>query len=317
MTCAACAGRVERSLNRLEGVEATVNYATERASVRFDAKLVAPGAIVAAVEDGGLRAPGCRRAGRRRPIRPRAAAAARRRRRAVGARARARDDPGAAVRLLAVGLARARDAGRAVGGRAVPPRRLAEPPPPRRDDGHARLARHAGRVGVVGRGPLLPRRGCGRHADAVRAHHVARRRERLDLPRGRLRRHHVHPRRPLLRGARQAALRSRAAGAARARRQGRRGARRGRRRAAHPDRRAGASATASSCGRARRSRATASSRRAPPRVDQALLTGESIPVEKAPGDERHGRDGQRWAAGWSCAPSPSAPTPHWRRSAAS
>ncbi|SMQ71197.1 Cu+-exporting ATPase [Plantibacter sp. VKM Ac-1784] len=33
MTCAACAGRVERSLNKLEGVSASVNYATERAVV--------------------------------------------------------------------------------------------------------------------------------------------------------------------------------------------------------------------------------------------------------------------------------------------
>ena len=37
MSCAACAGAIERRLNRLEGVEATVNYATERATVRFDA----------------------------------------------------------------------------------------------------------------------------------------------------------------------------------------------------------------------------------------------------------------------------------------
>ena len=33
MTCAACAGRVERALNKLEGVTATVNYATERAVI--------------------------------------------------------------------------------------------------------------------------------------------------------------------------------------------------------------------------------------------------------------------------------------------
>ncbi|HEY3613056.1 MAG TPA: heavy metal translocating P-type ATPase [Gaiellales bacterium] len=66
MTCAACASRVERSLNALTGVEATVNYATERASVRFDAARVGPGELVAAVEaagygatlpDGGARPP--------------------------------------------------------------------------------------------------------------------------------------------------------------------------------------------------------------------------------------------------------------------
>lgn len=33
MTCAACAARVEKSLNKLEGVQATVNYATEKAKV--------------------------------------------------------------------------------------------------------------------------------------------------------------------------------------------------------------------------------------------------------------------------------------------
>ena len=38
MTCASCAARIEKRLNRLDGVEATVNYATEQASVH-----VAPG----------------------------------------------------------------------------------------------------------------------------------------------------------------------------------------------------------------------------------------------------------------------------------
>ncbi|GAA1745405.1 heavy metal translocating P-type ATPase [Aeromicrobium alkaliterrae] len=36
MTCTACATRVEKKLNKLEGVEATVNYATERATVRAE-----------------------------------------------------------------------------------------------------------------------------------------------------------------------------------------------------------------------------------------------------------------------------------------
>ena len=34
MTCAACAMRIEKQLNKLPGVEATVNFATERATVR-------------------------------------------------------------------------------------------------------------------------------------------------------------------------------------------------------------------------------------------------------------------------------------------
>ena len=35
MTCTACAARIEKKLNRLDGVEANVNYATERATVRL------------------------------------------------------------------------------------------------------------------------------------------------------------------------------------------------------------------------------------------------------------------------------------------
>jgi Cu+-exporting ATPase len=35
MTCASCAARIEKKLNRLPGVEATVNYATDRATVRL------------------------------------------------------------------------------------------------------------------------------------------------------------------------------------------------------------------------------------------------------------------------------------------
>jgi cation transport ATPase len=36
MTCTSCAARIERGLNGLDGVEATVNYVTEKASVDFD-----------------------------------------------------------------------------------------------------------------------------------------------------------------------------------------------------------------------------------------------------------------------------------------
>ena len=53
MTCAACALRIEKKLNRLDGVSAAVNYATEKASVEFDPSLVAPQAVVAAIEAAG------------------------------------------------------------------------------------------------------------------------------------------------------------------------------------------------------------------------------------------------------------------------
>ncbi len=53
MTCASCAARVEKRLNSLEGVEATVNYATERATVTLTPGAATPDDLVAAVEQAG------------------------------------------------------------------------------------------------------------------------------------------------------------------------------------------------------------------------------------------------------------------------
>ena len=53
MTCASCANRVERKLNRLDGVHARVNYATEKATVDYDATAVAPEDLLHAVEAAG------------------------------------------------------------------------------------------------------------------------------------------------------------------------------------------------------------------------------------------------------------------------
>src|SRR3954466_12749946 len=53
MTCASCANRVERNLNQLDGVEASVNYATEKATVAYDGDVVQPEQLVAAVEAAG------------------------------------------------------------------------------------------------------------------------------------------------------------------------------------------------------------------------------------------------------------------------
>jgi P-type Cu+ transporter len=50
MTCAACAARIERKLNKLDGVEAAVNYATEEATVSFDRMRVDVETLVGAVE---------------------------------------------------------------------------------------------------------------------------------------------------------------------------------------------------------------------------------------------------------------------------
>lgn len=54
MTCASCATRIERKLNRIEGVEATVNYATEKAKVSVHG--VDTSQLIAAVEAAGYTA---------------------------------------------------------------------------------------------------------------------------------------------------------------------------------------------------------------------------------------------------------------------
>ncbi|MFE7843926.1 heavy metal translocating P-type ATPase [Microbacterium sp. NPDC057407] len=55
MTCASCAARIEKRLNRMEGVEASVNYATEKATVSAPAHL-APHELIAEVEKTGYTA---------------------------------------------------------------------------------------------------------------------------------------------------------------------------------------------------------------------------------------------------------------------
>jgi Cu+-exporting ATPase len=56
MTCASCAARIEKGLNGLEGVAASVNYATETASVDFDPDLVSIDELLRAVEAAGYEA---------------------------------------------------------------------------------------------------------------------------------------------------------------------------------------------------------------------------------------------------------------------
>jgi Cu+-exporting ATPase len=52
MTCASCAARIEKKLNQLDGVEATVNFATDQATVRSGTGLSVD-ALVGAVESAG------------------------------------------------------------------------------------------------------------------------------------------------------------------------------------------------------------------------------------------------------------------------
>ena len=56
MTCASWAARIGRKLNKLEGVQAAVNYATEEATIRYDPRRLAVDDLIRAVEAAGYRA---------------------------------------------------------------------------------------------------------------------------------------------------------------------------------------------------------------------------------------------------------------------
>jgi Cu+-exporting ATPase len=61
MTCASCANRIERKLNKVDGVTATVNYATEKAKVTFDDSVSTDDLIAAVAAAGyGARLPQAR-----------------------------------------------------------------------------------------------------------------------------------------------------------------------------------------------------------------------------------------------------------------
>ncbi|GBG00869.1 copper-translocating P-type ATPase [Azospira sp. I13] len=57
MTCAACSARIEKVLNRLPGVEASVNLAAERASVALSGGETTPQRVVEAIEKAGFSVP--------------------------------------------------------------------------------------------------------------------------------------------------------------------------------------------------------------------------------------------------------------------
>ena len=53
MTCAACAARIEKTLNRLPDVKAAVNFATEKAHVEYPAASITPADLIAAIRKAG------------------------------------------------------------------------------------------------------------------------------------------------------------------------------------------------------------------------------------------------------------------------
>lgn len=57
MTCAACAARIEKNLNRLPDVQASVNFAGERASIQYDPDKVSPADLIASIQKSGYSVP--------------------------------------------------------------------------------------------------------------------------------------------------------------------------------------------------------------------------------------------------------------------
>ena len=183
MTCASCSARIEKKLGKLDGVDAVVNLATEKATVRYAEPVTveellstvrATGYGAEVVRGQAARTPSDQRsipvrtgvppvtdrsirdARHRRPPgppgrargRPQAAGPGRGRAHRAGRRARdgARHPP----RQQRPGPAGARHPRGALGGLAVPPRRLHERPPRRLDDGHPGVDRRAHGLPVVG-----------------------------------------------------------------------------------------------------------------------------------------------------------------------
>ncbi|MCE7914734.1 MAG: Cu(2+)-exporting ATPase [Nitrosomonas sp. PRO4] len=54
MTCAACAARIEKNLNKLSGVEASVNFANEKAHVNYDETQIKTDALIHTIEKAGF-----------------------------------------------------------------------------------------------------------------------------------------------------------------------------------------------------------------------------------------------------------------------
>jgi P-type Cu+ transporter len=54
MTCTACSTRIEKVLNKLPGVRATVNFSNEKARIEFDDTLVIPDKLINSIEKAGF-----------------------------------------------------------------------------------------------------------------------------------------------------------------------------------------------------------------------------------------------------------------------
>ncbi len=205
MTCAACASRIERKLNKLEGVSAAVNYATEKAHVQIEVPSIDVADLIATIEATGY---GARPPSVDSESPDRAAYL---RKRLIVAVALGLPVlllsmiPAAPVRWLAMGGARARHTRGDLGRVAVPSGDGVEPPSPPDHDGHAHIGGRDRRLLLVALGPAVHPGGRGRHGDVDVARRWFVRRELPHLPRGVLDSGRVHPGRTVLRGSRQTA----------------------------------------------------------------------------------------------------------------
>lgn len=294
MTCASCAARIEKKLNKLDGVSATVNYATEKAHVTFNDD-VAPADLVATVQATGYTAALPHHL--RRPARERCPVGTGRGYRGYYGLAstsggverahRAGDavinDPGAAIRQLAVANADPGFACGGVGRVAVSPRRLDESPARCCHDGHADLGRSERSLPVVSVGAVLWTGWDARHAYDVQPAARHRRGRRTHLSRSRFGRNRFHSGRPLLRSPREATVRGSFASTARPRcqRRGRTRRRFGRNAGTHQPTRGGDQFVVRPGEKIATDGVVVSGTSA---VDASMLTGEPVPVEVGPGD---------------------------------
>ena len=173
MSWAACAARIEKRLNMLDGVEASVNYATERAYV-VSLGGHAPDELITAVRAAGytasLPAAGAAPDADAGGGRPRAGGTGRRLRPGRAGRHRAGDGSVAAVQGVAVGESGTGTAGRGLGRMAASPRSPGWSAAGRNDHGHPGQPGHHRVAAVVGAGDAVRRGRHGGDEDAVRGH---------------------------------------------------------------------------------------------------------------------------------------------------
>ena len=204
MTCASCAARIEKKLNRLEGVNATVNYATEKATVQFGGATT-PQTLIETIERTGYGAslPSDGEHDPDHDVRV-AGSADPRGRRAQPAGDRARHGARVAVRRVAVALPAAQPARGRLGRLALPRHRGAQPGPGQRQHGHPDLARLPGGARLVGLRAAVRGGRADRLHPPLRAAAGAARRDGQPVPGGGGGHHHVPPGRAVPGGAGQA-----------------------------------------------------------------------------------------------------------------